>query len=91
MYKPTKAQKVRALRAARKDIKSAKHTFICSALPEDKVGDYLRDYIMKKLGGYSTYASWMREMHPKEWIKADWYDMREARVQWINWMIANAT
>ncbi len=50
MNRPSTKEIKRALMIARNNIQYHSEEFVCNALPNDEVGDYLRNYIMNALG-----------------------------------------
>lgn len=90
MYKPTKAQKIVALRLAKRHIKADLDAFICHALdycPDIKTAKYLREYLSNQLAPHGSLEGWFFANYRGPAIKS----VKEARLQWIDWMIANAT
>lgn len=73
-----------ALKIARKKINSKYEEFICHALPDNRAGDIVREYIEKALIYKGTYWGWVYECHG---INLDDNQARTGRLQWIDWMI----
>lgn len=88
----TKESKIKVLKYARKRIESFKNDFICQALENStknrRAVNYLKLYIIKQLDGNLTLSGWLEDN-----IEGEAYtdNMRKIRLQWIDWMIANAT
>ncbi len=91
-------QKIEALRIARTLIKNHKEGFICHALhkvahdPRLKPAALsLEKYITRALGRHGHLGGWVKHNRPR--LKGEyWSDTpfgRKARIQWIDWMIAD--
>ena len=99
MYKITREQKIDALKAARRLIKSKEEGYICHALPYTLAGKYLRRYIMRELQDRGEFSNWLCDFRFDLYDKLKWSGtshqfsekMRKLRLQWIDWMIKNAT
>ena len=95
MYKITREQKIDALKAARRLIKSKEEGYICHALPYTSAGKYLRRYIMRELQGTQSLSNWFykyrRDAFDSVSMRSYPKTMRQIRLQWIDWMIENAT
>jgi hypothetical protein len=87
---PTKAQKIKSLKIARAKIKSGEHEYICIALHKTPAHDYLRKYISSLLSPYSSYENWLNKYHIP-FSKQTPMLIKKGRLQWIDWMIKNAT
>ena len=69
-------------------IKNLRHSgamYICYAIPEGNVGNYLRGYVDSALGGYTTLHGWRRANRLDRESKAT----RKARFAWLHWMLKN--
>lgn len=91
MYKITREQKIDALKAARRLIKSKEEGYICHALPYTSAGKYLRRYIMRELQGMQSLSNWFYKYRRTVPMRSRSKTMRQIRLQWIDWMIENAT
>lgn len=79
------------LRAARERIKSGENRYICDAINAvDPDGDAsaLRRWISNLIDGEFSYYEWMLENHPAIYAQMGDDDFRKARLQWVDWMIA---
>lgn len=91
MFDITREQKIDALKSARRLIKSKKEGYICHALPYTLAGKYLRRYIMRELQGTQTLSNWFYRHYSNVPMRGHPKTMRQIRLQWIDWMIENAT
>lgn len=91
--KPTKAQKIASLEIARGRIESEEECYICWALEGTPADEHLCYYIIKALGVSCTYSGWLYNNHLSFYKAVQDSDPRfkEGRIQYIDWMIANAT
>ena len=97
----TREQKIGALRFARHRIETKTNEFLCFALPSSPVGEYLRRYVREELQESHEFSGWLclnrPELHATLLgpgiIPGPTYDdeIRKLRIQWIDWMIENAT
>jgi len=90
------------LSAARKRIARNKNYYVCNALigavhdlAKQNIDAYvssrrLRDYIINQLGGTGTLENWCRANGWPNLAETE-YGMRKIRVQWINWMLGDAS
>ena len=76
-----------ALKVARKIIEAEVYRHTCNALPPNKGGDTVRAYIGAALCGYATYRGWLYGHYPFIARKMSGDDEKQARIQWIDWMI----
>lgn len=89
MKMPTREQKIASLKIARKRLVSNEEDYICVALAGTPACKYLKEYILKELGGSYTYRSWLRTNLTEDPITNE--EVKQGRIQWIDWMIDNAT
>jgi hypothetical protein len=87
---PTKAQKIKSLKIAKNRIKSGIEIYICFALKGTRAENYLRKYIDKSLSGCAGYATWLNKYHIP-YLEQTPMLRKQGRLQWIDWMIENAT
>lgn len=84
------------LKAARQIIKEGKKRFICMAIAsvvsdaKSKQAIALYAWIQHMLGDYSYYDTWLKFNHPDVYNDDRAYlsYFREARLAWLDWMIA---
>jgi hypothetical protein len=82
------------LRRARKLIVSGRRIMICHAIAIVRVPAARRkaliDWITGMMDGPSSYTTWLMIHHPRHFARGGGYrgDFREARLQWLDWMIA---
>lgn len=95
MLNITREQKIDALKSARRLIRSKKEGYICHALPYTLAGKYLRRYIMRELQGTQSLSNWFYKHRyavlDSAAMRSYPKTMRQIRLQWIDWMIKNAT
>ena len=86
-----------ALQRAYDDIKSKKEYFICYALPDGTVGDYLREFVMaslrsqkmlKELGVHPLSLDLFVKYERNNRIKPTTIEMREYRLAWLQYMMS---
>jgi hypothetical protein len=97
----TREQKIGALRFARHRIKTKVDEFLCFALPSSPVGEYLKRYVREELQESHEFSAWLclnrpelhAALHGPDLMPCSTYDdkIRKLRIQWIDWMIENAT
>ncbi len=95
----TREEKVNALKIARYRIETKRSDFICHALSSFPVSRYLKKYIMKELRGRGEFSNWLCDFRPVLYGELRWSGtshqfgkkIRKLRIQWIDWMIENAT
>ena len=97
----TREQKIGALRFARHRIETKANEFLCFALPSSPVGGYLKRYVREELQESHEFSQWLCQNRPKLHVTlygsgslpCSTYDdeIRKLRIQWIDWMIENAT
>lgn len=66
--------------------------FICHAIQATRVPqkqkDSLCDWVRNMLQGHVTYESWIHQHHREVYWKMEGLDTHNARLQWLDWMIA---
>ena len=95
----TRKEKIAVLKSARHRIKTKRSNFICHALPMTPIGEYLKRYIMRELQGRGEFSNWLCDFRFDLYDKLRWSGtshqfsekMRKLRLQWLDWMIKNAT
>lgn len=83
------------LRRAKLRIEQKSNTYICYAI-NDAIGgtvkqaNSLTDWVQKMLGPHLFYEGWLAKNHRDLYLnhRHDFAWMREARLAWLDWMIA---
>lgn len=80
------------LRRARGKIARQSQSHICIAISSVRAPERqkrsLRDWVSHMLKGHGTYESWLHRRHQNIYWKMSRSDHRQARLQWLDWMIA---
>jgi hypothetical protein len=83
-----------ALREVKRRLQKGDEYYICflvnclynEGLISELQRSFLKAWISKMLGEYSTYYAWFKAYHP-EFLKAIKYNPITGRLQWLDWMI----
>lgn len=80
------------LKKVKKQIENQRHIYICNALQDVAAPSWqkysLRRWVQYMLGRHHTYQDWLAASHRKVWRNMIFENYRQARLQWLDWMIA---